>query len=139
MEDMRKFERKCLRLCAGIRRTPESDYVKYVSNKKLYDKLNVNRIDSHIISLIRRHWQRASCNFNSPIYGPVLSIVTLKVACPLATSRLRHLLIQTKIIIFTGLQRCPDFVSRDKAGTQKMHTISTTDTYSYGESIHLLI
>ena len=74
MEDMRIFERKCLRLCAGIHRTPESDYAKYVSNKELYDTLNVNRIDNHIISLIRKHWQRASRNFNnSLIYGPVLS------------------------------------------------------------------
>lgn len=72
---MRKFERSCLRLCSGIKRSPESGYMKYVSNKILYNNLNINRIDNHIISLIRKHWQRASNNFNnSSIFGPVLSL-----------------------------------------------------------------
>lgn len=33
MEKMRKFERKCLRACVNLYRTPESNYKKYYSNK----------------------------------------------------------------------------------------------------------
>lgn len=48
MEDMRKFEKKCLRLCSGIHLDPGTGYLKYASNKELYDALYVSRIDNHI-------------------------------------------------------------------------------------------
>lgn len=53
MEKIRVFERKCLRACTSLYRSPESDYLKYINNKKLYNVANINRIDNFIIQLIR--------------------------------------------------------------------------------------
>lgn len=49
MEKIRVFERKCLRTCIGYRR-PIGDY-KYMSNKQLYEKANVERIDRYLVKL----------------------------------------------------------------------------------------
>ncbi|CAK9832643.1 RNA-directed DNA polymerase from mobile element jockey [Anthophora retusa] len=56
MEKIRIFERKCLRACTGKYRTPESNYTKLISNHKLYELANINRIDLHMLKLIRNHW-----------------------------------------------------------------------------------
>lgn len=55
-EKIRIFERKCLRSCLSMFRDPNSDYIKHYSNKMLYDKANVSRIDSFVIKLIRDHF-----------------------------------------------------------------------------------
>lgn len=55
MEKIRKFERKCLRVCTSLHRSADSNFVKYVSNIKLYNSANIMRIDNFIIKLIRRH------------------------------------------------------------------------------------
>lgn len=69
MEKLR-FERRCLRACLNMYKNPETDYVKYFSNKKIYDKANVPRIDSFIINLTRDYFKNASkINQNSLIYG----------------------------------------------------------------------
>lgn len=71
MEQIRVFERKCLRACTKLYRTPQSGYKKYISNKILYNTANVNRIDNFIIYLIRRHIARSSQFMeNSLIYAP---------------------------------------------------------------------
>ena len=56
MELIRSFERKCLRACLGKYRSPESEFQKYISNIKLYNLANLNRIDCFIIKLIRNHY-----------------------------------------------------------------------------------
>lgn len=74
MERIRTFERKCLRACTKTYRTPESGYMKYVSNKKLYEKANVIRIDNFMISIIRRHILRCTrCEENNLIMAPYYS------------------------------------------------------------------
>ena len=76
MEDIRRFERRCLRLChGGAYRSQESGFIKYATNKKLYDNLNIPRIDNFIISLIRNHIARSlDIVANTLISGPLLSI-----------------------------------------------------------------
>jgi len=37
-----------------------TDYIKYISNLKLYNSANIPRIDTHIINLIREHYLQAS-------------------------------------------------------------------------------
>ena len=76
MEDIRRFARRCLRLChGGAYRSQESGFIKYVTNKKLYDKLNIPRIDNFIISLIMNHIARSGDIVeNTLISGPLLSI-----------------------------------------------------------------
>lgn len=71
MEKLRVFERKCLRTCTSLYRTPQSDYKKYVNNKMLYSKANIIRIDNCIIQLIRCHIVRCTlCEDNSLIKAP---------------------------------------------------------------------
>lgn len=55
MEKIRVFERKCLRTCTSVNRPHQSNFLKYVSNVKLYNKANIIRIDNFIIHLIRKH------------------------------------------------------------------------------------
>lgn len=53
-----------------MNRTEESDYIKYVSNQRLYDKANIPRIDNFIIYVTREHFLQASkITQNSLIYG----------------------------------------------------------------------
>lgn len=71
MEILRIFERRCLRACTSLYRTAQSQYTKYVSNKKLYNKANVVRIDNFIINLIRNHILRCTTNYeNNLIMAP---------------------------------------------------------------------
>ena len=70
MEKLRIFERKCLRACLGKYRTAESDYQQYISNQELYDMANIQRIDVHILHLIRDHFANASQSENNLVAGP---------------------------------------------------------------------
>lgn len=71
MEKIRLFERKCLRSCTSLFRSPQSNYVKFISNKKLYNKSNIIRIDNFIINLIRNNILRCtSCIENNLIMAP---------------------------------------------------------------------
>jgi len=56
MKKIRMFERKCVRACVNMNRSAETEYTKYISNQKLYDKANIPRIDNFIINLIRDHF-----------------------------------------------------------------------------------
>lgn len=58
MERLRVFERKALRSCTGRYRTSESQYIRYISNRMLYNSSNTSRIDMHIIHLVRNHFAR---------------------------------------------------------------------------------
>lgn len=49
MEIIRIFERKCLRICLGMRYN--DDRTKLVSNAKLYEKAEIIRIDNFLIKL----------------------------------------------------------------------------------------
>lgn len=72
MERLRAFERSCLRACLGQYRSAESGYLHYISNKKIYDLANINRIDCFIIRLIRDYYLNASQNTrNSLIFGAI--------------------------------------------------------------------
>lgn len=71
MEKLRVFERKCLRACTSLFRSADSNFLKYVSNKNLYNKSNIVRIDNFIISLIRNYIVRStSGNENNLIMAP---------------------------------------------------------------------
>ncbi|CAK9796537.1 hypothetical protein ANTPLA_LOCUS858 [Anthophora plagiata] len=70
MEKLRIFERKCLRVCLGKYRSPESDYKKMISNQKIYEEAKITRIDLFILRLIRNHWSHIhNVTSNSLIYG----------------------------------------------------------------------
>ena len=71
MEKIRIFERKCLRSCTKLFRTPQSNYTKYYSNNKLYNSSNIIRIDNYIIKLIRNHINNSmNCECNNIIKAP---------------------------------------------------------------------
>lgn len=70
MEKLRIFERKCLRACLGQNRTRESNHKKYISNTVIYNKANIQRIDSHILGLTRNHYASvAKIKHNSLIFA----------------------------------------------------------------------
>ena len=72
MEAIRIFERKCLRACTGLYRSPESNYLKYISNTKLYNSAQISRIDNFILNLIRKYYiQVVQITENSLIFGSV--------------------------------------------------------------------
>lgn len=73
MEKLRIFERHCLRTCINTHRAIESHFTKYISNKNLYNKTNIIRIDNYIIKTIRNYYLRAFLNHNnSLIKGPTI-------------------------------------------------------------------
>lgn len=72
MEKLRLFERRCLRACLSMYRTPESNYTKKVSNSTLYEESEIIRIDLFILKLIRNHWASIhNTRENSLIYSSV--------------------------------------------------------------------
>lgn len=74
MEKIRKFERKCLRSCTSLNKSSQSNYTKFISNKKLYNSANISRIDNFIIKLIRNHILKCmECNINNLISAPYYS------------------------------------------------------------------
>lgn len=52
MEKYRRFERQILRHCLYLNRSEESNYKKLISNKIIYNKAMIPRIDTFIIKLI---------------------------------------------------------------------------------------
>lgn len=68
MEKYRLFERKCIRACLAMYRSPNSNYTKYISNLRLYNAAKINRIDNFIIHLIRNHALKSvECDENNLI------------------------------------------------------------------------
>ena len=66
------IERKCLRACTGLYRSPESNYLKHISNTKLYNSAKISRIDCFILNLIRKYYiQVVKITENSLIFGSV--------------------------------------------------------------------
>lgn len=71
MERFRKFERKCIRSCTSQYRSANSNYIKYISNTKLYNSSNIIRIDNFIIKIIRNHILKSTqCYENNLIMAP---------------------------------------------------------------------
>lgn len=60
MEKIRVFERKCLKVCLRMFANPAYDYQRHYSNKKIYDKANIRRIDNFILKLVRDHFANAA-------------------------------------------------------------------------------
>lgn len=60
MERIRLFERNCLRVCLRMYNTKASNYKKAYSNKIIYNKANINRIDNFILRLTRDHFANAT-------------------------------------------------------------------------------
>lgn len=58
MEKLRKFERSCLRACLHLYRIPETK--RFFSNKTLYDKAKIPRIDCFITRLNRDYFSSLS-------------------------------------------------------------------------------
>lgn len=56
MEQIRVFERRCLRTCLGKYRSEESNYQKYIKNKIIYNLANISRFDNFIIKIIRNYF-----------------------------------------------------------------------------------
>ena len=54
MEKLRKFKRSCLRACLHTYR--DSEMKRFISNKRLYDKAQIPRIDNFIIKLSRDYF-----------------------------------------------------------------------------------
>jgi hypothetical protein len=59
MEELRKFERKCIRICTGKIRKAETNFQHYFSNKVIYNASNIPRFDSFCIKVTRNHYDRA--------------------------------------------------------------------------------
>lgn len=69
MEEIRVFERRCLRACMNLYRTPNSNYQKYYSNSTLYNAAGINRIDNFMLKLIRNYFACVSqITINSLIF-----------------------------------------------------------------------
>lgn len=71
MEELRIFERKCLRTCLSINRTLRSDCIKYVSNTQLYNKSGINRIDNFILKIARNYFATTSKITNNSLIFPI--------------------------------------------------------------------
>ena len=52
-EKLRVLERRVLRACLGLYRTQASDWQHFVSNRVLYNRADIPRIDLHLIKLTR--------------------------------------------------------------------------------------
>ena len=71
MEEIRIFERRCLRACLNVYKSRSSDYIKYVKNSTIYDKANINRIDTFMIKLIRNYFASAVLIKNNSLIFPI--------------------------------------------------------------------
>ncbi|CAG5102748.1 Protein of unknown function [Cotesia congregata] len=56
MEKYRKFERSCLKTCLGRYRSAESNYIKRLSNKEIYDLADIRRFDNFCLTLTRNYF-----------------------------------------------------------------------------------
>lgn len=73
MENIRVFERKCIRTCLGKYRSQESNYKKYLKNKIIYDLANISRFDNFIIKQIRIYFARAASIMENSLIFPIAS------------------------------------------------------------------
>lgn len=67
MEVIRKLERRCLRVCVGFINSRDKDTLKFKSNKDLYNRAAIVRIDNHIVKITRNHFAAASANNSNTI------------------------------------------------------------------------
>ncbi|KAK0074467.1 hypothetical protein PV326_012427 [Microctonus aethiopoides] len=67
MEKIRMFERSCLRAATNKYRSSESEYKKWISNKKLYNETKIPRIDNFIIKITRDYFSKCKNNKNQII------------------------------------------------------------------------
>ncbi|CAK9800653.1 RNA-directed DNA polymerase from mobile element jockey [Anthophora plagiata] len=72
MEEMRIFERQCLRICLNLRKTPESNYKKNYKNIIILNKANIQRIDSFIIKVCGNYFAKTTTS-------PLLRELTQKI------------------------------------------------------------
>ncbi|KAK0176978.1 hypothetical protein PV328_001075 [Microctonus aethiopoides] len=64
---MRLLERSCLRAALNKYRSTQSEYKKWINNKKIYDEAGITRIDNHIIKLARDYYSRCAKSKNAII------------------------------------------------------------------------
>ncbi|CAD6233982.1 GSCOCG00007445001-RA-CDS, partial [Cotesia congregata] len=64
MEKYRKFERSCLKTCLGRYRSAESNYIKRLSNKEIYDLADIPRFDNFCLTLTRNYF--STINYSPP-------------------------------------------------------------------------
>lgn len=55
MEELRKFERSCLRACISNTWSRKSNYTRRTSNKIIYEQAGIPRIDNYIIKVTRNY------------------------------------------------------------------------------------
>lgn len=67
MEKFRKFERSCLRACLHIYRAPNTK--RFISNKIIYNRAGIPRIDSFAIKLSRDYYAGLSASGNDYLQG----------------------------------------------------------------------
>lgn len=60
MEKCRVLERKILRMCMSRYRTAGTQYTHYIRNSTLYTISNIERVDVHMLKLVRNHCDRSS-------------------------------------------------------------------------------
>lgn len=60
MEKYRVLERKILRMCIGGGRASATQYKHYINNTTLYTLSDTERVDLHILKLVRNHCARSS-------------------------------------------------------------------------------
>lgn len=65
MEKLRVFERKCLTYCTGDSQKIENDFKK-ISNKKLYEKCELIRIDNFLVQLALKFYGKLN-NIDNPL------------------------------------------------------------------------
>lgn len=56
MEIIRKYERKCLRLCTGLHKEFKNNTYKTISNKKLYETAKIIRVDNFLTKVTINFW-----------------------------------------------------------------------------------
>lgn len=72
MEELRLFERHCLRTCLNLRKTIESNYKKNYRNFILLNTANIHRIDTHIIKLCRNYFSMSPKSPEHPLLTELL-------------------------------------------------------------------
>lgn len=76
IEKLRQFERACLRICLSQHRSKKSNFKKYISNKSLYNRANLTRIDNHMIKLARGYYANAKHINNTIIKQELIKLDT---------------------------------------------------------------
>lgn len=71
MEEIRIFERRCLRACLGLYRSAHSNYTRHINNETIYNKANINRIDNFIIKITRNYFANTKHVTNNSLIFPI--------------------------------------------------------------------